>query len=61
MTKLAEFLDALGKRPELSGLKTTFSAAVPQYYIDLDRNRARESGKCVVKAPALCCAKTALF
>ena len=45
--KLDEFLDALGKRPELSGLKTTFSAAVPQYYIDLDRNRARALGVAV--------------
>ena len=45
--KLEEFLAALRKRPELTGLRTTFNAQVPQYYIDLDRNRARAQGVAV--------------
>ncbi len=45
--KIDEFLDALEKRPELTALKSTFNASVPQYYIDLDRNRARALGVAV--------------
>ncbi|AGI22734.1 hydrophobe/amphiphile efflux-1 (HAE1) family protein [Pseudomonas sp. ATCC 13867] len=39
-----KFLAAAAKRPELAGLNTTFNANVPQYYIDLDRTKARSLG-----------------
>ena len=46
--KLAEvvhkFMAAAAKRPELAGVNTTFNADVPQYYIDLDRTKARALG-----------------
>ena len=45
--RIHQLLDALKKRPELSGVKTTFNADVPQYYIDLDRTRARALGVAV--------------
>jgi multidrug efflux pump len=43
-TKVAAFLAAAAKRPELAGVQSTFSANVPQYYIDLDRTKARALG-----------------
>ncbi|MFZ3205481.1 MAG: efflux RND transporter permease subunit [Pseudomonas sp.] len=43
-TKVAAFIEAAGKRPELAGVQSTFSANVPQYYIDLDRTKARALG-----------------
>jgi multidrug efflux pump len=45
--RIHQLLDALKKRPELNGVKTTFNADVPQYYIDLDRTRARALGVAV--------------
>ncbi|MES2820518.1 MAG: efflux RND transporter permease subunit [Pseudomonadota bacterium] len=42
--KVAAFLEAAAKRPELAGLQSTFNAGVPQYYIDLDRNKASALG-----------------
>lgn len=42
--KVQEFLAAAQKRPELAGVQSTFSANVPQYYIDLDRTKARALG-----------------
>ena len=42
--KVQAFLAAAQKRPELAGLQSTFSANVPQYYIDLDRTKARALG-----------------
>jgi len=46
--KLAEtvhkFMAEAAKRPELAGVNTTFNADVPQYYIDLDRIKARALG-----------------
>ncbi|OBY59594.1 efflux RND transporter permease subunit [Pseudomonas sp. AU12215] len=39
-----KFLAAAAKRPELAGVNTTFNANVPQYYIDLDRTKARSLG-----------------
>ncbi|PAU62398.1 efflux RND transporter permease subunit [Pseudomonas indica] len=42
--KVQAFLAAAAKRPELAGVNTTFSANVPQYYIDLDRTKARALG-----------------
>ncbi|WP_372875837.1 efflux RND transporter permease subunit [Pseudomonas sp.] len=42
--KVAAFLAAAAKRPELAGVQSTFSANVPQYYIDLDRTKARALG-----------------
>ncbi|MCP8463932.1 multidrug efflux RND transporter permease subunit [Pseudomonas sp. ZM23] len=41
---VTKFLAAASKRPELAGLNTTFNANVPQYYIDLDRTKARSLG-----------------
>ena len=35
---------AANQRPELRGVSTTFSAAVPQYRIDVDRDKARALG-----------------
>ena len=45
--KVQAFLAAAAKRPELTGLQTTFSANVPQYYVDLDRTKARAMGVAV--------------
>ncbi|WP_325169697.1 MULTISPECIES: efflux RND transporter permease subunit [Pseudomonas] len=39
-----KFLAAASKRPELAGVNSTFNANVPQYYIDLDRTKARSLG-----------------
>ncbi|KQT88196.1 efflux RND transporter permease subunit [Aurantimonas sp. Leaf443] len=43
--KLIEATNALvaeaSKRPELAGVRTTFSASVPQYRIDVDREKAK--------------------
>lgn len=39
-----KFLAAAAKRPELAGVNSTFNANVPQYYIDLDRTKARSLG-----------------
>lgn len=41
MEKTNEFLAAASKSPVLSGVRTTFSTATPQYRIDLDREKAR--------------------
>ncbi|WP_318652130.1 efflux RND transporter permease subunit [Pseudomonas sp. PDM14] len=38
------FIAAAAKRPELAGVQSTFNADVPQYYIDLDRTKARALG-----------------
>src|SRR5690606_3371612 len=45
--KVQAFLAAAQKRPELAGLQSTFSANVPQYYIDLDRTKAAALGVAV--------------
>jgi multidrug efflux pump len=42
--KVQAFIMAAQKRPELAGVQSTFSANVPQYYIDLDRTKARALG-----------------
>ncbi|WP_276488461.1 efflux RND transporter permease subunit [Ectopseudomonas mendocina] len=42
--KVQTFVEAAGKRPELAGVQSTFSANVPQYYIDLDRTKTRALG-----------------
>ncbi|MEO4045984.1 efflux RND transporter permease subunit [Pseudomonas sp. CAU 1711] len=42
--KVQAFLEAARQRPELAGVQSTFSANVPQYYIDLDRTKARALG-----------------
>ncbi|UCP01006.1 multidrug efflux RND transporter permease subunit [Metapseudomonas lalkuanensis] len=43
-TVVQKFVAAASKRPELAGVNTTFNANVPQYYIDLDRTKARALG-----------------
>ncbi|MGE8294326.1 MAG: efflux RND transporter permease subunit [Pseudomonas sp.] len=42
--KVQAFVEAAGKRRELAGVQSTFSANVPQYYIDLDRTKTRALG-----------------
>ena len=42
--KVQAFVAAARQRPELAGVQSTFSANVPQYYIDLDRTKARALG-----------------
>ncbi|PIA69339.1 hydrophobe/amphiphile efflux-1 family RND transporter [Ectopseudomonas toyotomiensis] len=42
--KVHAFVEAASKRPELAGIQSTFSANVPQYYIDLDRTKTRALG-----------------
>ncbi|MDF2075462.1 efflux RND transporter permease subunit, partial [Pseudomonas mendocina] len=42
--KVQAFVEAASKRPELAGVQSTFSANVPQYYIDLDRTKTRALG-----------------
>jgi multidrug efflux pump len=42
--KTDELLAAARKRPELTGLNTTFSVSVPQYRIDVDREKAKALG-----------------
>ncbi|HSC83467.1 MAG TPA: efflux RND transporter permease subunit [Pseudomonas sp.] len=39
-----KFVAAAAKRPELAGVNSTFHADVPQYFIDLDRTKARALG-----------------
>ncbi len=34
-------VEAASKRPELAGVRTTFDASVPQYHVDLDREKAK--------------------
>jgi len=42
--KVQAFVEAASQRPELAGIQSTFSANVPQYYIDLDRTKTRALG-----------------
>jgi multidrug efflux pump len=42
--KTAELLAAAAQRPELTGLNTTFNVSVPQYRIDVDREKAKALG-----------------
>ena len=37
-------VEAASKRPELQGVSTTFSTSVPQYRIDVDREKAKSIG-----------------
>jgi len=37
----AKLVEAASKRPELTGVRTTFDTSVPQYKIDLDREKAK--------------------
>jgi multidrug efflux pump len=39
-----KFVEEASKRPELEGVRTTFDASIPQYFVDLDRNKARALG-----------------
>ena len=38
------FIEEAGKRPEISNLFTTFSAKVPQYYVEIDRDKVKKLG-----------------
>src|SRR5262249_34826412 len=44
---LHKFLEACGKRPELAGAISLFSASVPQVYADVDRDKALKQGVAV--------------
>ena len=44
---LQKFLEACGKRPELAGTISLFSASVPQIYADVDRDKALKQGVAV--------------
>jgi HAE1 family hydrophobic/amphiphilic exporter-1 len=44
---LQEFLAACRKRPELAGVTSQFSAAVPQIYADVDRDKVLKQGVAV--------------
>lgn len=44
---LQTFLAAAGKRPELAGVTSLFSASVPQLYADVDRDKALKQGVAV--------------
>jgi HAE1 family hydrophobic/amphiphilic exporter-1 len=44
---LQKFLEACRKRPELAGVTSAFSAAVPQIYADVDRDKALKQGVAV--------------
>jgi HAE1 family hydrophobic/amphiphilic exporter-1 len=41
---LQKFLDAARKRPELAGVNSQFSAAVPQLFADVDRDKVLKQG-----------------
>jgi HAE1 family hydrophobic/amphiphilic exporter-1 len=41
---LQKFLDAARKRPELANVNSTFRAAVPQVFVDVDRDKALKQG-----------------
>jgi multidrug efflux pump len=41
ITATNDFVAAAAKRPELAGVRTSFSASVPQYKIDVDREKAK--------------------
>ncbi|HEY3862744.1 MAG TPA: multidrug efflux RND transporter permease subunit [Verrucomicrobiae bacterium] len=43
-TNLNAFMAAAAKRPELTGLSTTYLPGVPQIYIDVDRDKALKQG-----------------
>jgi HAE1 family hydrophobic/amphiphilic exporter-1 len=41
---LQKFIEAARKRPELQNVNSTFRAAVPQVYVDVDRDKALKQG-----------------
>jgi HAE1 family hydrophobic/amphiphilic exporter-1 len=44
---LKKFLAAARRRPELAGVNSSFSASVPQIYVDVDRDKALRQGVAV--------------
>ncbi len=43
-TNLNKFMAAAGKRPEIAGMLTTFLPAVPQQFLDVDRDKVLKQG-----------------
>ena len=43
-TNLAKFMEAARKRPEIAGINTTFLPAVPQVFVDVDRDKVLKQG-----------------
>ncbi len=41
---VAKFMEAAGKRPELTGLSTTFIPSVPQIFVNVDRDKVLKQG-----------------
>ncbi len=41
---VAKFMEAAGKRKEITGLSTTFLASVPQIYVNVDRDKVLKQG-----------------
>jgi hydrophobic/amphiphilic exporter-1 (mainly G- bacteria), HAE1 family len=41
---VTKFMDAVRKRPEIASISTTFLPAVPQLYVDVDRDRVFKQG-----------------
>ncbi len=41
---VAKYMDAARRRPEIAGITTTFLPAVPQLYVDVDRERVIKQG-----------------
>ena len=44
---LQKFLEACGRRPELAGVSSQFSASVPQVYVEVDRDKVLKQGVAV--------------
>ena len=45
-----QFMEELGKRPEVTGLFTFFAANYPQYELEIDNNKAMQKGVSIGKA-----------
>jgi HAE1 family hydrophobic/amphiphilic exporter-1 len=43
-TNLGKFMGAASKRPEIAGMLTTFLPAVPQQFLDVDRDKVLKQG-----------------
>src|SRR5208282_247990 len=43
-TNLAKFMEAARKRPEIAGINTTFLPAVPQVFVNVDRDKVLKQG-----------------
>jgi len=58
---LQKFLAAARKRPELAGVNSLFSAAAPQIYVDVDRDKVLKQGVAVADYTRQCRRISAAF